>query len=332
MALRKFIFVLPLSFLVLTFSCKNDKILKQNPTGNAGEILVVMNDSIKSSLAGLFIKDIVQQPMLGLPQEEPLFKMFTAPHREFDGNLMTFRNIITIDIDNKSQDDSLEFYKNVWAKDQVVAKITAKSKESLLDLLRYNEIKLVGFFLRAERNRNIDYFKAYPNAELIDLLKKQWGIYMTIPNTFKKNKGGENFTWLSEEGPVLSLGLIIYSFDYVGEGTFSKEYLLNKRDSVLQKNLPGPSQGSYMTTEHQYPVIYKKFTLDNNDVVELRGLWKVQNDVMGGPFISHVHYNKEKNKVIVTEGYVYSPEKPNKRNLMWKQEAILYTYKTLEKN
>ncbi|MBN2165383.1 MAG: DUF4837 family protein [Marinilabiliaceae bacterium] len=328
----KHILLALLTLSLFFLACKNEKLIKPNPTGNAGDILVVVNDSIKKSNAGQFIKEFIQQPMLGLPQEEPLFKLLTAPHREFDGQLMTFRNIITININPKVKKDSIAFYKDLWAKDQSVARIISPSKEQLLLYLKNNEIKLIGYFLSAERKRNIDYFKAYPNAELVDVIKKDWNLYLAIPNTFKKNKSGNDFSWFSEEGPVHSLGLIIYSFNYVGEGTFSKEYLLNKRDSVLRINIPGSAPGSYMSTEHQVKPIYKTLMVDGDNSVEIRGLWKVEGDIMGGPFISHAHHDTLNSKVIVTEGYVYSPEKPNKRNFMWQMEAILYTYKKINNN
>lgn len=311
---------------IALFSCKNEKVIKANPTGNAGEILVIMNDSVKKSKAGLFTKEFIQQPMLGLPQEESLFKIYTAPNRSFEGQLMTFRNIITIKIDRKTKNDTVLFYKDLWAKDQSVARVYAKSKQSLLQCLKDNEIRILGYFLSAERTRNINYFKAYPNREGVDHLKSKWDLYLCIPNTFEKKNGGTNFSWLSEEASVHSIGIFVYSFDYVGEGSFSKEYLLNKRDSVLKENVPGSFPNSYMATENKFPVIYKTFTSKGNQVVELRGLWKVQGDLMGGPFVSHARLDKTSKKVIVTEGYVYSPEKPNKRNFMWQAEAILYSY------
>lgn len=332
MKYNKYIFRLFVVLLIALMSCKNERLTMPNPSGNAGDLLVVMNDSIKKSNVGQYIKNIVQQPMQGLPQEESLFKLLTAPHREFNGHMMTFRNIITVKINPKIEHDSISYHKNLWARDQSVIRIISPSKTQLHKFIENNEIKILGFFLAAERKRNISYFKSYLNTEIVMYLKENWDSYMAIPNTFKKNKSGVNFSWFSEEGPVHSLGLIIYSFDYVGEGTFSREYLLNKRDSILKINLPGPSDGSYMTTEHQLPVTYKTFSKNNQKAVELRGLWKVQGDIMGGPFISHIHLDTTTNKVIVTEGYVYSPEKPNKRNFMWQIDAILYTFKKLGPN
>ena len=58
--------------------------------------------------------------------------------------------------------------------------------------------------------------------------------------------------------------------------------------------------------------------------MEMRGLWYMENDCMGGPFVSHSRVDTETNRVIVVEGFVYAPEKM-KRGLIRRLEGSLYT-------
>jgi hypothetical protein len=51
---------------------------------------------------------------------------------------------------------------------------------------------------------------------------------------------------------------------------------------------------------------------------------------MGGPFVSFAHIDQEKSRVVVTDGYVYAPEKPEKRNLIWQIESILYSFRFID--
>ena len=60
--------------------------------------------------------------------------------------------------------------------------------------------------------------------------------------------------------------------------------------------------------------------------MEVKGLWDVKNDMMGGPFVSHARVDQANGRVVVVEGFVYSPDK-QKRNFMRKMEAALYTLK-----
>jgi hypothetical protein len=50
----------------------------------------------------------------------------------------------------------------------------------------------------------------------------------------------------------------------------------------------------------------------------------MENDMMGGPFVSHARVDRPNGRVVVVEAFVYAPEK-KKRDLMRQLEASLYT-------
>lgn len=304
---------------------------KPAPSGKAGVMVIVMNDSVKKSQGGKMIWDIMVQPMLGLPQEEPMFDASVIPYRSFSDFMKTYRNIIIVEVGPKVK-EGIKFYKETWAREQALVKVFAKDTASLKTQITENELKLVGFFTKAERDRLSKFYAKTFSKTMTDLMKENYDYVINVPREFSLRKRNDKILWMSHETASSSLGIITYQIDYVGEGSFSKEYLLNKRYEVLKDQVPGPSEGSYMTTEPQFPVSYQVINTPNDkNVVELRGLWRVEGDMMGGPFISYSHLNKETNKITVTEGYVYNPIKPNKRNMMRQLEAVLRTYKPIKK-
>jgi DNA primase large subunit len=56
----------------------------------------------------------------------------------------------------------------------------------------------------------------------------------------------------------------------------------------------------------------------------------MENDMMGGPFISYSQVDTKKNLVVVVEGFVYAPKK-EKRELIRELEASLMTLQLDEK-
>ena len=42
--------------------------------------------------------------------------------------------------------------------------------------------------------------------------------------------------------------------------------------------------------------------------MEIRGLWRMENDFMGGPFISLTCLDEKNNTLITAEGYVFAPQ------------------------
>ena len=118
---------------------------------------------------------------------------------------------------------------------------------------------------------------------------------------------------------------MIYYYPYTDTNTFTPEYLIRKRNEFLHRYVPGPTKGSYMTTESQYPVIFREMAKDGDYLVELRGLWKLEKAFMGGPFISYTFVDEQHNRVVTIMGYVYNPSQ-DKRDLVRQVEAILYTF------
>lgn len=312
--------------LSVAFACKDKSSgHKPNVGGKAGELLVVMDDKIKKSPGGVELQEVLRETYLGLPQAEPHFKMSVAPHRSFSNFMKTIRNVVVVTVKADVKEEAVKYYKDRWARPQAVVGINAKDTASLKRLVDEHQLKILSFFNKAERERFIASYKRYPSDELVKKVDSTFSVRLNVPTSLNNRKSIDSFVWMQEDADWGFQGMFVYEFPYIGEGTFSKEYLLNKRDSILNKNVPGPSEGSFMTTEHRFPILYKKATINGNEVVELRGLWKVQNDMMGGPFILQAHYDEKKNRVVITDGFVYSPEKPDKRDKVRQMEALMYT-------
>ena len=84
-----------------------------------------------------------------------------------------------------------------------------------------------------------------------------------------------------------------------------------------------------MSIESEAPVYFREYTKDNRYYAELRGLWKLENGFMGGPFISITTLDESRNRVVTAEGFVFAPGKA-KRNYLRELEAILQTFKVVE--
>ena len=119
------------------------------------------------------------------------------------------------------------------------------------------------------------------------------------------------------------MSIVLYSYPYTDKNTFTLEYFLNKRDSVMKVNIPGAFEGSYMSTQRDF-VYVEDATVQGKYAQVARGLWRVKGDRMGGPFVSHSRVDEVNGRVIVAEAFIYAPESL-KRDLMRRMEAALYT-------
>ena len=98
----------------------------------------------------------------------------------------------------------------------------------------------------------------------------------------------------------------------------------------MNENIPGSIEGSYMTTSLDvYLPESKVIDFKEMYAVETRGLWKLVNDFMGGPFVNICFTNPEGDQLYFIEGFVYAPEN-SKRDQIRQVEAILNTFEWVE--
>lgn len=307
--------------IVCFSSCKNG-IGGSSLTGEPGELLVVINDEYKNSETGEFVCSILNEEEIGLTQSESPFSIILISQNNFSSVFRNYRNILVLNVDKKYTNTQIQYRKDLWTQHQAYVSIGANNPEELKNAISTKKNNIIEYFISAEIDRYQQLYKSANNQLVEKAIKKQFGLNISVPNGFNINKIDNDFMWISLESKVHSQGLILYERPYTDTAQFNKTNLLNYRDSIVKVHIPGPSDGSYMTTEYILPIQRKvgKYIYDDY-TIELRGKWRVENDFMAGPFTSYTFCNPEKNKLYTIEGYVYYPNK-EKRNFMRQLQAI----------
>lgn len=313
-------------FLLLSLmeACTSGPVVA-NSTGAPGEVVVVMDKTEWDGTAGEALKDVLTIPVVGLPQPEPSLTVLYTQPKYFDGIFKVVRNILIVDIDPSIYTKaSMKYTKDEWARNQTVLRIQAPDATALDFFVVQNAENIVDLFVKQEMERTRSILKKKYNNDAQVKIKEKFGIDLSVPEDMKSGKDTTDFIWLSNNANTGRRDMIVYSFPYTDSNTFTEEYLIAKRDSVLKANIPGGFPGSYMATEKQFDTQFKPLNVNGKYVAELRGLWKMVGDMMGGPFVSHARVDEKNRRVIVAEGFVYAPE-TRKRNHMRQLEAALYT-------
>lgn len=327
--------IILLLLLLSSASClkKSGQIMHRNITGKAGEMIVVMSKVAWDDKPGNLIRKSLAAALSSLPQEEPLFDLIFVPHEGFKEIFLTTRNILQVKISPIVENSGVTFANDVWAYPQATVQITARNNEEFEKLFADNSTKIISYFLKAEQDRLINNYNRLFEKSVYYTLDKKYGIFLKVAPGFNITAGGKDFSWIRFETPEISQAIMIYTFPYRSDSTFTLNYLIHKRDSFLRANVPGPTKGSYMATEL---LTDPKLTIrehNGNYAADIRGLWRVENDFMGGPFIMLAELDLSGQRVVVADGYVYAPTK-DKRNLIRQVEAMVYSlkFKDQEKN
>lgn len=317
--------VLLLIMMIVFFSsCHNDQALMKNITGKAGEMVIVIPKETWTGAPGKIIREILAQPQLALPQNEPIFDLIDVPPSAFKDIFKSTRNITTVRISSTIEESSVEFKNDVWAHPQAVVNINAKSQEDFEKIFLEKSDKIVAFFLKAERDRQLANYAEYSDRAVYNVLLKNFNIKLNAPPGFNIAKKTDDFAWIRYETPDISQWIMVFSYKYESDSTFTPNFLVAKTDEFLKKYVPGPREGSYMALERRIDPVFNIFEQKGNYAAEMRGLWKVENDYMGGPYVSITALDASKNRVVTVMGSVYAP-RFDKRNYLRQVEAIIYS-------
>ena len=312
-----------LLFIFLLTSCKKEFVMPR-ASGRPYEVMVVMTDQDWQAKQGRALFTVLDTDIPGLPQPERSFHISQVEPKHFDQILNIFRNIIMVDINSQIYTKtSMKFKRDKYSIGQIILTIQSPSADAFADFCFEHGPEIIDFLTKMEMNRLVKELKDKYSKVTAQLAKELFGCELHAPDEIKSYKRGLDFFWTSSNGASALVNICMYSYPYEGPETFNKQYVLHKRDSVMAVNIPGTLPTMHMATDTLCTMV-KPIVVHNQYALEARGLWYMENDGMGGPFVSHSRVDTTRNLVIVVEGFVFAPEKM-KRGLMRRLEGSLYT-------
>ena len=84
----------------------------------------------------------------------------------------------------------------------------------------------------------------------------------------------------------------------MSEGLVSVDEIIAHRDSIGKNYFEGTYEGSYMTTEMLIPPSIANTEISGMYALETRGLWRMEGDFMGGPFLSYSIYDEKNDRIL----------------------------------
>ncbi|MDR2765540.1 MAG: DUF4837 family protein [Tannerella sp.] len=298
--------------------------LAVHATGVAYEVVVVADHSVWKDAVGNKIKDELLMSVPGLPQAEPSMKITHVDPADFDGMMTYVRNILTVSIDpSRYTKASVNTERDRWSGGQVVIHLTSPENKMLIDYLEQHPGQLADYYTKIEMARMAQVLGKAHSTLVENKLKEKFGIGLYAPEDFDSYKDTTDFFWSSNNANIGRMDIVVYTFPYTDEHTFTQAYLVARRDSILGANIPGSFPGSHMATDTSH-VSYTATSQKGKYCGVLRGLWQMEGDMMGGPFVSYARVDETHNRVVVAEGFVYSPD-TDKRTYIRRLEGSLHT-------
>lgn len=305
----------------LLISClKTDK-QPQPVSGKTNTISVIIDDQLWYGEVGDSIRNKFASPVWGLTQEEPLFTINQYPAKLLEGFVTDSRSIIVV---KKAAFDKFEIIRSK-ALPHNTFRIYGKSVDDIICSIEMNGAQIIKLIRDAEIEKiQQDNSKALLNPAV---LKNKFHINLQIPVGYEYMLHKKNFIWLKKEIISGNTSLLIYqvpikqltkSSDIVGN-------IVKMRDSV-GLYIKGREPNTQMITGEAYAPYFSTISLDGKKTFETKGTWELKNDFMTGPFINYAIVDEVNKRILVIEGFCYSPSN-QERDLMLELEAIIKSVK-----
>lgn len=317
---NKYIFCVLVAMLAL--SCSNKKKPQRYLTassGNINSISLVADNLVWEGQVGETVREIFAAPLLGLPQDEPIFSIRQIPEQVFDGFATKNRLILKLE---KTDSTGVSFRKDVYAKPQTVALISGKTDQELISLLKEHQERIIRAFNKEEVNEKLRRI----NKSLLrdEKMEQALNFKIDIPSAYRIALTEEDFYWVRKSlTNTMTMDFMFYEvpIETIRGGDSAIVDIVRMRDSISKYKIPG-EDGMIMSTEDAYTPSLFETNINGHMAYETRGMWEIKGEYMAGPFINYAIKDEANNRFIIAEGYVYAPSL-SKREYIFEQEAII---------
>ena len=321
-------YFLSLFLSLMLFSCKNHKepILRKT-AGKINTISVIIEDQLWNADVGDSIRNKFASPVIGLPQEEPLFNINQYPVKLLEGFMTDTRAIIVV---KKGELNKFKIVKDQYASPQNVFHISGKTSVDIIASLEKHAPRMIQMIKEAEiaESQKINGL-SHINPTVIS---NKFHINLQVPSGYVYVLQKSNFMWLKKEIIGGNTSLLIYQvpMSAIKKDKDAINNIIRIRDSIGKLYITGTEPNTNMMTEEAYAPYLSKITFDAKETFETKGTWELNNDFMSGPFINYAIIDTQYNRILVLEGFCYAPSK-EKRDLMHELESIIKSVEVQKK-
>lgn len=343
-----YIFILICGIAFLT-ACSNETTIpslqpKDVALGKMNEIVVVADQNLWDGATGDSIRYYLQSPYPLMPAPEAMFDLrhFTPSEIEAEKlrrQLRTYTIIANLeDLDspttkmvrNDLGEDKYQRVRNEgkpnssvgrnkWAQGQLVIYLYANGYDQL------NEVIKNSFPAIAENVHNHDRkqlkSKTYPrgiNIAASKRIKSDYGIALQVPIEYKMARESDNLLWFRKDDPNSEsvMNMAIQKFPYTGTDQFEKGKIVELCNAFGSTHVSSDTPGSHMQiNDRALPVLEYTQSINQHYTKEIRGVWEMTEDFMGGPFVAYLMHLEDQNELVFIYSFVYAPSK-EKRNMV----------------
>lgn len=341
-------FTAPILFIIVLLSgCGGD--YREAAIGAVSEVLVVMDSSKVNGPVGDALRATLGRYIQTIPRREPLYdlqfrsirsnedvkqhqkhkNLVLVSHLEDSSNVGKYVNsLLSEGIKTRIRNGEQTVFplKDRWYRDQWIMMFVARNEAELAQAIRDHEDQVMQSLYAAELPRHeFDVYRRGEQKELADSLFNEKGFSFRIQHDYQRGVDTTDFVtfrrYLEDNDRWIWIHWIenVVSLDHV-----NTVWMNAKRDSLLQIYFRGTREDAYLTTDYRRALESKLINLNGRRAYELRGIWIMSDQSMGGPFVTYVIYDEPQKRLYFMEYGQFSPR--------YKQRRFVYQFDVMARS
>jgi hypothetical protein len=320
--------------------------------GAVSEVLVVVDSSKVNGPVGNALKSTLGRYIQTIPRPEPRYdlvfrtiltnedvkqhqkhkNLVLVSHLQDSSNVGKYVNSLLSDAIKTRIMNGEQFMfplKDRWYRDQWITIFMARNEAELADVILDHEEPVLQSLYAVELPRHeFDVYRRGEQVELGDSLFDEKGFSFRIQHDYKRGVDTTDFVtfrrFLQDNDRWISVHWMenVTSLDHV-----TTPWINTKRDSLNQIYFRGTREDAYVTTDYRRALSSRLINLNGRRAYELRGIWVMSDQSMGGPFVSYVIYDEPQKRLYFMEYGQFSP-KYKQRRFVYQFDVMARSFRT----
>jgi len=350
--------------LIVGYSCQNQsdsapRRIKPSALGVMNDIVVVADQDVWDSVVGDSIRYYFEGYYPLTPRPEPIFDLRHFAYEDIvssnakkelrtylivadlDDSTSEVTKLVTDDLGrerlSRNTSDSLfttSIGRDKWATGQVLIYLFDRGLDDLAKAVvtNYNGISSKVNEHDLVQLDQQTYARGRNGGLNRDFKTRFSGVDVQIPTDFKVVKDSlhdHGFFWMRKDDKHGAVNLALRIYDYTGPDIITKASA-KLRFNQFARLISSEAQGSYgVINDRDLPILEFDRQISDHFAREWRGIWEMEQDFMGGPFISYAIINEARQKMLVIDAIFFAPG-VRKRDFMQQIDHIAKSIKWTE--
>lgn len=344
---QRFLSLLVAGLLAVVLSaCGADMASGLNPRpsafGKINSLFVIADDDVWDAGARDSVAYFFEAPYLLLPRPEPIFDVRRITPRDIaeQPTLQELRNYIVLadlgDEDSPTTEMVLAdlsdarvqqvreegfgtaVARNKWATNQQLIYLIGRNRQELFDGLSTAYPAVVKRIDERENERikTTAYFPGI-NSSLGREVRQRAGATIDVPGSYQLVPvDSEDFVWLRKNIKGGSLNIMATKVPYESADQLTKEGLKAIRDRVGREYFGSTLENTYMrVNDRDLPLFVNPAEINGTYALEGRGVWEMEGDFLGGPFVSYLLNDEDDRQLVLLDGFVLAPGEKQREHM-----------------